>query len=69
MYYFIAEIHERELTSKVLGKYIATFDYLDKTLLISSAANDSVFIVLFATVIGTPVEITSTSLGLVSFFK
>lgn len=53
----------------MLGKYIATLDYLDKTLLISSAASDSVFIVSFATVIGTPVEITSTSLGLVSFLS
>ena len=27
--YFVAEIKERELMSKRLGKYIATFDYFD----------------------------------------
>ena len=31
-YYFIAEIRERELMSKDLRKYIASFDYLDKSL-------------------------------------
>ena len=29
-YYFIAEIKERELMSKRLSKYIASFDYFDK---------------------------------------
>ena len=28
--YFIAEIKEKELMSKNLSKYIASFDYLDK---------------------------------------
>ena len=30
--YFIAEIKERELMSKILSKYIASFDYFDKLL-------------------------------------
>ena len=29
--YFIVEIKERELMSKNLSKYIASFDYLDKS--------------------------------------
>ena len=29
--YFIPEIRERELMSKNLSKYIASFDYLDKS--------------------------------------
>ena len=29
--YFIAEIRERELMSKNLSKYIASFEYLDKS--------------------------------------
>ena len=29
--YFIAEIRERELMSKRLSKYIASFDYFDKS--------------------------------------
>ena len=31
-YYFVAEIRERELMSKRLSKYIASFDYFDKSL-------------------------------------
>ena len=32
--YFIAEIKERELMSKRLSKYIASFDYFDKFLIV-----------------------------------
>ena len=31
-HYFVAEIKERELMSKRLSKYIASFDYFDKSL-------------------------------------
>ena len=31
--YFVAEIKERELMSKIFSKYIASFDYFDKSLL------------------------------------
>ena len=31
--YFVAEIKERELMSKRLSKYIASFDYFDKSLI------------------------------------
>ena len=30
-YYFIAEIKERELMNKIPSKYIASFDYFDKS--------------------------------------
>ena len=40
--YFIAEIKERELMSKRLSKYIASFDYFDKSLIVSSAATGSI---------------------------
>ena len=36
--YFIAEIRERELMSKNLSKYIASFEYLDKSLTVLSVA-------------------------------
>ena len=36
--YFIAEIKERKLTSKRLSKYIAAFDYFDKSLIVLSAS-------------------------------
>ena len=40
--YFIAEIRERELMSKRLSKYISSFDYFDKTLIVLSAATSSI---------------------------
>ena len=35
-YYFVAEIKERELMSKILSKYIASFDYFNKSLFFSA---------------------------------
>ena len=62
--YFIAEIKERELTSKKLSKYIACCDYFDTFLIVLSATSGSVSNASFATVIGTPVGIESASLCL-----
>ena len=62
--YFIAEIRERELISKNLSKYIVSFDYLDKSLIISSVTTGSISITSFATVIGAPVGIMSASCSL-----
>ena len=62
--YFIAEIKERELMSKRLSKYIPSFDYFDKSLIVLSATSGSIPIASFATVIGTPVGIPSASFSL-----
>ena len=53
--YFIAEIKERELMSKRLSKYFASFDYFDKSLIALSVTTGSISIESFATVIGAPV--------------
>ena len=63
-HYFIAEITERKLMSKRLSKYIASFDYFDKSLIVSSATSGGISIASFATVIGTPLRIASASLSL-----
>ena len=63
--YFLAEIRERELMSKNLSKYIASFEYLDKSLIVLSVATDSISIASFATAIGAPVGIMSASCTLV----
>ena len=42
--YFVAEIKERELMSKRLSKYIASFDYFDKSLIVLSVATGSISI-------------------------
>ena len=62
--YFIAEIKERELMSKNLNEYIASFEYLVKSLIVLSAATGSISIASFATVIGAPVGIISASCSL-----
>ena len=59
--YFIAEIRERELISKNLNKYIASFEYLDKSLIVLSVATVRISIPSFATAIGAPVRIMSAS--------
>ena len=62
--YFEAEIKERELMSKRLRNYIASFNYFDKSLIILSVATGSSSIALFATVIGAPVGMVSASVSL-----
>ena len=62
--YFVAEIKQRELMSKRLSKYIAFYDYFDKSLIVLSAKNGSISVASFATVIETPIGIASASLSL-----
>ena len=50
--YFVAEIKGRELMSKGLSKYIASFDYFDKSLIVLSVTTDSISIASFETVTG-----------------
>ena len=59
--YFVAEIKERELMSKRLSKYIASFDYFDKSLIVLSVTTGGISIASFATVIGAPVGLASAS--------
>ena len=62
--YLVAEIKERELISQRLSKYIASFDYFDKSLIFLSAVSGGIFIASFATVIGAPVRIASANFSL-----
>ena len=50
--------------SKRLSKYIASFDYFDKPLIVLSVTTGSISIASFATVIGAPVGIISASFSL-----
>ena len=63
--YFIAEIIERELMSKILSKYIGSFDYFDKSLIALFVATGSISFASFATVIVVPVGIMSAIFSLV----
>ena len=60
--YFIEKINQRKSCSKKLSKYIAGFDYIDKILIVLSATTGGVSIILFTTIVGAPVGITSASL-------
>ena len=62
--YFVAEIKERELISKRHSKYIASFEYFDKSLIALSVTIGSISVASFANVIGGPVLIVSASLSL-----
>ena len=50
--------------SKTLNKYIASFDYFNKSLVVLSATSGNISIASFATVVGTPIGIASASLSL-----
>ena len=62
--HYTAEIKERELMSKLLSKYIASFDYFDKSLIVLSVTSFSISITSFSTIIGTPIGIASASFSL-----
>ena len=47
---FIADIRERELMSKKISNYIASFDYFDKSLIVLSTASGGISIASFAAV-------------------
>ena len=63
--YFNSEIQETKTMSKKLSKYIAAFDYIDKTLIVSSATSTGISIISFTSVIGIPAGIASPSFTLV----
>ena len=63
--YFINEINERKSCSKKLSKYVTTFDYIDKILIILSATTGGVSIFSFTSVIGAPARIASASFTLI----
>ena len=62
--YFLAKIRERELISKNLSKYIASFEYFNKSLIFLSVLASSISIASFVSVIGPPAGIIGASCGL-----
>ena len=62
--YFTAEIKETELMSKDLSKYIASFEYFDKSIIFLSVATGGISMASFPTVIGAPVGMMRASCSL-----
>ena len=63
--YFYQEINQRKSCSKKLNKYVTTFDYIDKILIVLSATSSGVSIISFTSIVGAPVGIASASLTLI----
>ena len=63
--YFHQEINQRKSCSKKLNKYVTTFDYIDKILIVLSATSGGVSIISFTSIIGAPVGIVSASFTLI----
>ena len=62
--YFVAATKKRELMSKRRTKYIDSFDYFDKSLIVLSVTTGSIYIASYATVIGALVGMASASFSL-----
>ena len=65
--YLNSEIQERKIMSKKFSKYIAAFDYFDKTLIVLSATSGGISIISFTSVIGVPIVIASSSFSLLFY--
>ena len=63
---FVAKIKERELMSRGVSKYVTSFDYLDKSLIVLSVTTGSNSIASFSSITGAPVGIASASLFSIS---
>ena len=62
--YFIEGINQRKSCSQQLNRYIITFDYIDKILVVLSIKTEGVSIISFTSVIGAPVGIVTASFTL-----
>ena len=63
--YFIKEINQRKSCSQKLNKYVTTFDYIDKILIVLSATTGGVSVISFTSVTGAPFGIASASFTLI----
>ena len=62
--YFYQEINQRKSCSKKLNKYVTTFDYIDKILIVLSATSGGVCIISCARIVGAPIGIAGASFTL-----
>ena len=63
--YFHEEINQRKLSTKKLSKYITTFNYIDKILIVLNATTGGVCIISHASVVGAPIGIASAGFTIV----
>ena len=63
--YFPQEINQKKSCSRKLSKYVTTFVYIDKVLIVLSVTSSGVSIISFTSIAGPPVGIASASLTLI----
>ena len=59
--YFNPEINRRKSFIKKLSKYVTTFDYIEKVLIVISATSGQISIISLTSVVGVPAGIASAS--------
>ena len=64
--YCNSEINQRKSCIKKLSKYVTTFDYIDKTLIVLSATNGGVSTISLTSVVGALVGVASANFALIS---
>ena len=57
--YFYKEINQRNLCCKKVNKYVTTFNYIDKILIVLNTTTGGICIVSHASVVGAPIGIAS----------
>ena len=62
---FVNDINQQKAHSKKLSRYVTIFDYIDKILIVLSAATSGVSIISFTSTIGKSVGIVSASFTLI----
>ena len=63
--YFNLEINQRKSCIKNLMKYVAGFGYIDKILIVLSAASSGLCIIFSVSVVGVPIGIAGASFTLI----
>ena len=62
--YFHEEINQRKLCSRKLSKYVTSFNYIEKILIVLNATTGGICIFSHATVVGAPVGISSAGFAI-----
>ena len=62
---FVEEINKKKSCSQKLSKYVTTFDYIDRILIVLGATTREVSLISFTSIIGAPVGIASASFTLI----
>ena len=63
--YFNSKINQRNLCSKKLSKYVSTFNYIDKILIVLNATTGGIRIISHKTVVDAPIRVASAGFTIV----